>query len=406
MADGASVTPIVTMQIAGEEVGSEFIDFTWRAFVNSGYIIRVKCHDPYLKLYQRLIKSGHLKQARQEPLVVTFKIGWGLPGKETPMVKAIVTDLEVEGAADRAAFDFVAIDPPSWYLNAGNGSGKVYKGRVSDVIKQVVQEYAPGISIEVTKTNDDPNGTWGMMRQDPKTFIQSLLDWSASITAKKTHWMVASHDDSMLIKEQHDFPSEVLAEKLTATVGKQLNQLLEFQLLSNNSVTLVQTRLVTQGISSVSGKYIDRRTSLDKVEVKDENTANKVNSNIDSRRGYSKPNKEWSTSIVAVPELSGGELGIKYEDYIDGRARNLYLSMLPMVMRMRWRMMGDHRFFDGSKLGTSTVNIEWKDSISLEDFFLSGKWLVYGWVHEANRSGWTTDLYLYRIDHDAAAKKV
>lgn len=402
-----SASPIVTMKIAGEEVGTtQFVNFTWKAFVNGGYVVRGKLIDPYLHLFQRLVKQGHLPQARRNPLVVEFKIGWGYPNEETPLVQAIVTDLEVEGTADWAAFDFVAIDPPSWYLNAGDGSGKVYRGKVSEVIQQVVAEYAPSISLEITQTRDDPNGTWAMMRQDPKTFIKSLLDWSSSLTPKKTHWMVASRDDKLLIKEQADFLANgEFLDDLRATIGNKQNDLLGFQLLSNNSVTLVQTRLLTQGISAISGKYIDRRTERDRVEIRDDNTANKVNANIDSQRGYAKPNEDWSTNIISVPELNGGELGVQYIDYVDGRARNLYLSMLPMVMRMRCRIPGNWKFHDGTKLGVSTIQLTWKDNNNA-DFFLGGKWLVYGWEHNADRGRWTTDLYLYRIDHDAAARKV
>ena len=98
-------------------------------------------------------------------------------------------------------------------------------------------------------------------------------------------------------------------------------------------------------------------------------------------------------------------MGMKYDDYIDGRARQIYLSMLPMVMRMKIQVMGDHRFHDPTKIGTSTIELQWKD-IEEEDFFLSGKWLIYGWVHYANRGEWLTDVYLYRIDHNAAAQRI
>jgi molybdenum cofactor biosynthesis protein B len=40
-----------------------------------------------------------------------------------------------------------------------------------------------------------------MMKMDPKTFIASLLEWSSSITPKKSTWVVASVDHEIRIKE-------------------------------------------------------------------------------------------------------------------------------------------------------------------------------------------------------------
>ena len=76
-----------------------------------------------------------------------------------------------------------------------------------------------------------------------------------------------------------------------------------------------------------------------------------------------------------------------------------------MVMRLRISINGDKQFDDPTKLGVSTLNINWKDSDD-EDFFLAGRWIVYGFHHKVTRKRWKIDLYLYRIDYNANAKTI
>ncbi len=126
---------------------------------------------------------------------------------------------------------------------------------------------------------------------------------------------------------------------------------------------------------------------------------------MDQKQGFDKPDRDWATSIIAVPEHSAGDVGIKYGDYIDGRARGLFLNMLGLVMRMRLRVTGEHKLDDSSKLGVSTLTVSWQD-IDGEPYFLSGRWLIYGFHHIVSRDGWWTDIYIARLDHDASAKKI
>jgi len=426
MSTFAGLAPEVFVTISGSSnIGSEILSFEWKSFVNGGYIVRAKVHDPYLRLIRKLLKENNfLKEARQKPTTVKFKLSYTDRPEETQERIAFISDIDVYGFASDANFEFIAVDPPSWFLNAGNGNGKVYVGNLTKVIKQVIADYTPSnaetsITAEVSETLDDKQGRWAMMRQDPKTFIQSMLDWSASLTEKKTHWIVASVDRKIIIKQQHEFPGKHLAN-YGGSFQRRHNDIVDFNLVANVFTTAIQSRLVTQGISTVSGKFLDKETEQNRTEVGDENTPNKINTDIDSAKGFTKPRDKLSTSIMAIPEFSGGELGLKYEEYIDGRARNLFLSMLPMVMRTRITVRGDFRFDDSSKLGTSTIQINWDDHDG-EPFFMSGRWLVYGFHHKVTRglddlsvmemggpalgsTGWVTDLYLYRIDHDAVAQ--
>jgi hypothetical protein len=330
------------------------------------------------------LKKARNVKKKTDPLVMEFQIGWeGL--EKTPKHIAYVSDFKAYGKWSIAKIEFIAVDPASWHLNAGTGDGKVYTGRICDVIKGVAEDFLPSdFDVQCSETTDHKDGKWGMMRQDPKTFIKSLLDWSSSVTKKKTQWMVASLDKKLIIKEQADFPCRNIIT-LKAADGKEKNDVLEFEFKSNNALSLLQSSMVTQGISVVSGKFIDKQTDKDKAEVNDENTENKINARIGSNQGFDKPKDDFSTSIIAVPELSDGALGVKYDDSIDGRARQLYLSMLPVVSKMRLEILGCPEFHDSSEIGISYITLQWKD-IDEDDFFLSGKWLVYGWVHYMSRA--------------------
>jgi len=403
--------PFVKMTIAGgQEIGlAQMVAFEWKAFTNSGYVVRCKVADPYFRILRDFATSEqYLAQARQGPTEVKFKIGWkGDPDLETEERIAYISDLDQYGKMHHAQFDFVAVDPATWCLNAGDGDGKVYEGNITKVIKQVISDYAPGISVQVTETQDDKKGLWPMMRQDPKSFIQSMLDWSANLTPDKTQWISVSKDKELIIKEQADLKSNKkhFGNYNVSFNNKKLNDIEHYTLLTNNFLSVYQNSVVTQGISTISGKFIDKKTDKDKVEINDENTGNKINTRIDPKKGFSKPQCKWATSINGIPEHSAGEIGVKYEDYLGGRARSLYLNMLPMVMRVRVGITGDKQFDDPTKLGVSTLNINWKDPED-QDFFLAGRWIIYGFHHKVTRKNWTTDLYLYRIDYNANAQTV
>lgn len=413
-----TAAPFVDVQVDGVDIGiKRLFTFEWKAFANGGYIIRFRLSDPYFHESKRaeIIKKYFAKARADNPIVIKFRIGWsrGDTKLKTERRVAYITDLDVYGDFAHAQLEFVAVDPSTWLLNRGNGNGKVYKGKVSDVIKNVVKEYAPGVQIEVTETDDDSNGRWAMMRQDPQRFIQSLLDWSVDLVkGQQSHWVILSDgpengSPKLLIKQQHDHPNvgQNLGSFNSSINQGKINDLWDYSLITNNMLSAYQSRLVTQGISSVSGKFIDKKTDPKKAEIKDENTKDKLKPNIDSEKSFFKPNTDNATSIIAIPEHNAGEVGIKYEDYIGGRPKNLFLTMLPTIMRIRIKLNGTRQFEDPLKLGVSTVKINWKD-LEGKDFFLAGRWIVYGFHHEVTRKYWYTNAYLYRLDHDASGREI
>lgn len=407
MVEESASAPYLLITLNGKQFANDrFLAFEWKSFMNGGYIIRGVVSDPYLnELTNLFITDGYLKHMRKEPTPITFKIGWQLDGKQSDTYLAYLIDVHAVGVSDSAAMEFIAIDPPSWYLNAGKGDGRVYKGKVSEVIKQVIGDYAPGVSAQVSDTNDSKDGRWAMMRMDPKTFIRSLLDWSCSMVDDKTAWITASDSDNasstIIIKTQAQLTSQTLG--LISISNDDATALHDFDFASDALISQYMTQMVTQGLSGVSGKYIDKTTDMKDAVVTDQNTGQKLNAKTDVEHSFTKPTGDFSTSIIAIPELAGGEMGMKYQKYIDGRARYRYLSMLPHVMRLKVNIRGDVRFTKSTLLGVSTVNLQWA-GIDLPQFFMGDNWMIYGFHHKIRAGQWKTELYLYRFDYNADAQ--
>jgi len=176
----------------------------------------------------------------------------------------------------------------------------------------------------------------------------------------------------------------------------------------------------------VSGEYLDRITDTKEqiVYVKDENTNGKVNPNITKQQGFTKPkskngvisgagttrpsSKRGWTHIASVPEVySAGDIGPKYSQYIDGCARQKYIEMLNMLMRIKVTADGQARLYDSTELGRTKATLRWlkadEESGGSKPRFLDGDWLIYGWHHKLAHGNWDTDVYLARLDWDAAS---
>lgn len=416
--------------LPSENQASRVRSFEFKGMVNGGYIVKGMITDTNFALLNRLIETGYLQDSRSKVLQMKFKIKSGpdaLDNREESTKSQIVNIISLRGrgaSADKGYFEFIGIDPPSWKLNTGDGSGKVYKGNVKSVIEQVIQEYAPEITYEVSETVDSKENRWAMMRQDPKTFITSLIDWSSSITPQKTQWIVSMEggDDfgegKIIIKEQADIPSEERAYyKYWADSGH--NTIKSWELLSSNALSITETKIITQGLSAISGQYFDRITDQkeEKLFVKDTTTTAKKIAKTNSKNATTKPDDSdgsgpqkigW-TSINAIPEHNAGDLGIKYDDYIDGRARGMYLNMVNALMRLKITVVGHGEWSSVKGLGTDTVFIQWlgnPDNEGRNIHFFSGNWIIYAFHHKMDRREWYTDLYLARYDYDSEAVKV
>ena len=395
----------VKLDIDGIDAAPYWKRIEWKAFVNNGYVIRGRLRDPFFNTFKKIIENSYLAKARNEPVKITFHIEKKAEGGvlQTDDRIAYMINLWGTGTNEYADIEFIAIDPPTWLLSRGKADGKHYDGSVSDVIKKVCQEN--GVSdVEVTKTIDNKKGDWWMMRQDPKTFILSLLDWSSSVTPNKTKWIVSSKDMKILIKEERDIESKEITMLHIGRKTEGPEDVRDYEILLDNFSHVMYSEEQTAGLSAVSGYFIDRATEKEKSRVYDKNTGNKANTNIGSDRGFKVTDKEFRTFVSSIPEDSAGGVGVNYKDYIDGRARQQFLNMLNFVMRMRLKIDGSEKFQDPTQLGVATVYLNWLSKG--EPYFLSGNWLVYGWYHIATSAYWTTDIFINRLDYDAAARKV
>ena len=380
----------------------------WKSIINNGYILHVKIYDPNMSNYITTIYNRYLRKSRRLPMKLTFRIFSRTSDQQTSKRVAYITDAHMYG--DRNCFlEFVAIDPPSWYLSDGDSFGGSYKGKVSEVIKSVLQKYAPEISYDVSSTLDNTQNVWNMYRQDPKSFIISLLDWSSSITNKKTNWIVSSIDDKIIIKEQAELKSYDLGE-FTINSANSQSDVIRWTKCDNNHLSNIQSSIITGGISAISGLYCDitNPTTNRDVIVHDGNTENKKNVKIGPNQGFARPTdiRSGSTFVRSIPEDSSGSLGLSYQSYISGRARNLFIGMLDTLNRIKLRTYGIYTLDDSTKLGVSTANIIWTDYID-EPWSGNNKWMVYGFEHVFSKDNeWFTHIYLNRKDHNSSSQFV
>lgn len=427
--------------------------FEWKSQSNSGFVVRARLEDPYFTTLQDVIEGGGnlLKTVRQHnsPTLVRFNLQWD-GGIISPERIAIITDIRASGNSEfNGEFEFIAVDPISYYINSGNSSGKAFKGKIGGaggVIDQVIRLYVENdltkinipkfprfkLNVEVDDTDDQEN-IYYQMRMDPKTFIRSLLEWSSSLTKKKTNWSVRTGQDdadigNLYIRVTENYNNRLIWPKninddgsitqdrpmVIRYGGTQQNPIadvLSWEFLSSNFISVLNTKVTTSGMSAISGEYLDIITDNNEnsVFVKDSNTNNKSNVKISENEGYAKPiddSRGW-TNVSSVPEHNVGDVGVKYKEYIDGRARNAYLSTLNLNMRIKVTVRGQPRLFDSSDLGSCKIKIKWLKAVpdeSGQSRFIDGDWMLDGWHHKlSSAGGWTTEIYLSRLDYNAEA---
>ncbi len=410
-----------------ESVGQFYRSFEFKGMLNGGYIIKAILFDANFNTHSRLIEKGYFKHTRIAPVVIEFTLRHGAPTDDqasegytskTKKQIAILTSLEVVMKGSNAAhLEILAIDPPSYYLNAGTASGKAYTGKVSDVISQVVEEYAGGVKLDIAMTSDSRYTKWHMMRQDPKTFIKSMLEWSSSLNKTKTNWTIGSDGFNLAIKDQGSMISQNMGMYKYAS-GKSRHSLVASDIIADHSLSVLQTQLITHGASVISGKYYDKNVDPRDarfVSVNDSTTQGKKVAKLTNPwqsfigpSENSKPPYAGYTAIGSVPEIdSSGGLGVNYENYIDGRARRLWLNTNYGIMNAKFRVLGHGIYSNTLGLGVDTIFISWqKGETTLfpqgespaKVYWATGNWLLYGFHHKVSRGEWITDLYCSRYD--------
>lgn len=412
------------------DMGPAVTKFEFKGMLNGGYVVRAQMSDPSMNLLKKLAGDNYFDKARKQTssiLKIKFRMKWGpkpSDDRQTQEQEAYVITMEASGgSSDNADITFIAVDPPSWFLNMGDASGAVYKGKVSNVIKKVVEEYAPDIELDISDTDDSDDNKWWMMRQDPKTFINSMLDWSSSVTKDKTNWIISPDGNKLSIKEQSKIRSRRRGYYKYWDRGN-LDTIKGWQFIIDNALSSIEGKIVTHGLSAVSGQYLDRITdeNEEKLFVKDSTTDKKKIANISGKRGFLKPDDSpgakpqdigW-TSVAPIPEHSAGDVGMRYDEYIDGRARGIWLNMVNNLMRVKFKVIGHAEYHNCEGLGTDTIFVKWfkasEDGSLASDseqlWFLSGNWIIYGFHHILEKGAWWTYIYAARWDRDASGEKV
>jgi hypothetical protein len=413
--------------VTGADLGFYFHTFEYRAVLNGGEVSRVVLHDPYLNILNDMMKQYLMKSRKDAPVNTNFRMGWALDDKYTPNWQHSMVSLEPTGGAPQSGMiEIVGVDNPSYMMTGGSADGARYKGNVKKVVEAVVKKYGRGIVTPdfKTTTKDSKENQWWQDRQDPKSFIMSLLEWAGPMTKSKTQWCVWPDLDKLIVVQQADdksIPRAVYQYRSPTEKGSDaLSDIHEWQLLGDNILQMYRYKTVSNGISSVSGAYYDKITDKPKefssdpsVYVGDINqTSRKFVPKNQAGRAYSKPGRKsppdevvgWTT-IRSIPERNAGEMGLRYDKYIDGYARHHYLGLNNMLFRCRFRVTGHYIWMGSEGLGNDTIKIVMQNTDD-GPYWLSGNWIVYGVHHVMTRSDWYTDLYCSKLDHDATGRKV
>jgi len=395
--------------------------FEYSAMLNRGEMVRIRLSDMRFIEMNPLFGKQYFKYSkRYAPLEIESQVGWMNNDKLwiRKQQHALVS-VTPHGESDNTAWiEFVGVDYPTYWLSAGDAGGGAYEGNVKEAIEQVVIDYGADVTLDFRgRTTDSKFNKWYQYRLPPMALIDSMLEWSCTVNEKETRWFKYPDGKKLIIQEQARVDSlHRSTYEYRGYGGGPYGQgdIQEWEMLGDNAIQMVGDKILSGGMSAVSGVYYDQVDYEQDVGVDDVGTPNKYNPSNTVKTSYARttdsPQPEgtygvgWS-HVHPIPEHSAGDLGLKYDQYIDGRARRLYLGLNDLTMRCRFTVTG-HYIWSGSEgLGADTINV-----IMLTDDndqqFLHGNWIVYGFDHAADEDGWTTDLYCSKIDYDAFGKKV
>ena len=394
------------------DIGEHHSKFEYKAMLNHGEVSYVVLDDIEHSQFNAILSDNadsYFGDSKSKTVDTMFQLTWNrnTDDKTKRRSHKIIKMIAYEDNHIPQRVGFISIDIPSYYLNAGDAAGCCYKGNIKSVIEQVVHKYGVDVDIEfIGDTSDSKENRWWQYRQDPKTFIISLLNWSSSLSDKQTKWLIYPDNNKLIIREQASLKFKHKATYVwTDNRGSSgyYNNILKWEMLNNNYTQLAGYNIVTSGISAITGKYYSSAS------VGDQETSKKYKAKVNRTNAYTKPSQNMKiggvvgqTSVIAIPEFSGGDTGIDYSKYIDGTARNNYLNIINTSMRIKLRVMGHHIWSESSGLGIDTINIVSNNGIA-RSHFIAGNWIVYGFHHIIKDSLWTTDLYCVRLDRDADA---
>lgn len=413
------------------DMGKNWVRYEYEAHVNQPEIVKVTVQDPHHTIFDEHLEKYFSQAIHNPPLMMLTQPRWmptaaGRPlelTKKEHAIMSIQSDGPGHEGADQSFLTFTGISIPHYVLAAGDAGGYAYEGRVSDVIRQVCDRYSRGLfGYNVrTETRDDKHNKWWQNRMHPLAFIKSLLRWSASLTKLKTRWIFCADTDQKArlfeVFEQRDDPS---VHRATYWWGADSSRpghgdITHYEMLGDNGRDLWRGKIVTGGISTLSGAYHDRIVhwaDKDVVYVDEAQTRNKYVQLAKPKEALNQPSTDrplietigW-TRFPALPEPSAGEIGMRYEDFVDGYARGAYYRDTPHLQRVAFTMMGHHIWSESIGLGYDTINVMWRTQRH-QPHHLHGIWIVDGFKHILSQNGWRTILFCHRMHANARGMKV
>lgn len=423
--------PYVTINFPTLKISEEPI-IVWYAemkgFINNGYAIRLQILNVDFKVLEALISgepqsNTYFSTCRSQPIPIEIIFNQGSSNTQekrgkTQKITAMVTTVYSHGLYQLDMVDIIAIDPFNWAMRVGDAEGLAFRGKLSSVITQVVNRYAPSINLSIEETVDNPKGVWWSLRRSPKEMVSHWLNMATSLSKGETPWMIGIDGLNVKIGPQTSFESKIQGYyRKFDTLGD--GEIQEWDAILNPSIGNHEMGLITAGVSATTGKHLDQITDDKNSIVTDSNTtdkyvpitvSNQYKSTIRPSETF-KPESYGRSFIESPPEYyNGGEIGVNYKEYYDTYARTEYMRNVYKLFTIEIQVPG-HGMWDSTMgLGSSIAFLDWRNVLfgdSSKTYYLHGHWLVYGFKHIFNnKNGWTTNLKMARVDHNAKGSQV
>lgn len=400
-----------------------------KGFVNNGYVFKVQLNNINFKLLSKLIdgtkeNSTLFNKIRKEPIPIKIEFNQNSGSSvessryKTKEILGYVISVMSQGSKEVDAVTIVALDPVSWSLRIGDAEGKAYFGKLHEVIRQVINKYAPDVTADIDTTIDS-KGVWWSLRRSPISMLSHWINIASSLNADKVPWMIGVDGKTTKIGPQTKFNSKTIGYYTKRTKELESN-ILKWRSTLNPCLGHHNMGLITAGISSLTGKHLDQITDPKSSIVTDSNTQNKLipKTNNLSIKSTIRPEIETFKTqgygrefVESLPEYINNNDNIPYKEYYDAYARTQYVRDVYKLFTLDIMVVG-HGIYDNTMtMGTSNVFIDWRNvlfnSESSQTYYLHGNWLVYGFKHiYTNNTGWRTILNLARPDHNAIGKKI
>lgn len=417
-------------------VGLNCTDIKFSGTYNGGLNLKFTLIDENLSRWDAFYKNVWYPRKLKELIYVHFKIRYtdgSYPETSTRLCQLALTKANIRSRGGFAGMliDFEAISTADYQLSYATASGKAYKGRISQVIEQVIAEHST-VPCKVIPTLDSKENYWYMMRQRPPRFIRQLMEMGTMFTKSNTQMVYGVKEYAPSEKIEPLISICPQGERKPQPMGRYKNTtIFEFQSIGNEDFIALQNKISCSGISSTTGEYIDVKSDPKELYsiVKDSNTSAKITAGYPSPNGFIKQNEaigfmKGTYALKTPPELySDGCVGYMYRDYIRNRSVNQYMNSVYNLMHARFNVFGIGLMDNTIGLGTDTIYIDFDRAddkgIPTEDAALeeaegpgqthhwTGSWTLMGFEHTWNidAKSWLTTVDISRFTTDAKATR-